>query len=124
MSTQTDHQSNKSDRHNCAATVRSGWHNTGCIKPATVERDGVWYCGIHDPVRVSARRDRQRQKDAEREAISVRNLADGTRILETLGIKGRVDFDRDHENGGWGRLRRLVIDFEEAEKLIAKAEGR
>lgn len=32
-----------------------------CQKPANVERNGKWYCKIHDP-------EYQRQKDAEREA--------------------------------------------------------
>ncbi len=34
------------------------WH---CQKPATVERDGKWYCGIHDP-------EYKRQKDVDRQA--------------------------------------------------------
>lgn len=33
----------------------------GCTKPAKVEREGRWYCIIHDPLRVA-------KKDAERAA--------------------------------------------------------
>ena len=34
----------------------AGWR--GCMKPASVERDGKWFCKSHDPGTVKARQDK------------------------------------------------------------------
>jgi len=38
---------------------------TECGKRAKAERDGKWYCGIHDPVRVQERRKAEQEKQDE-----------------------------------------------------------
>jgi hypothetical protein len=38
-----------------------GWRQSHCMKSATVERDGKWYCGIHDPLKVQERNDKKHQ---------------------------------------------------------------
>ncbi len=36
----------------CTGTVRiNDWRRGACSKPATIIRDGKYYCGIHDPER-------------------------------------------------------------------------
>lgn len=54
----TPSQSTKSDRHTCEAAVwaRGYFRTYACGKTAKVERDGKWYCGIHDPVRLAEKR--------------------------------------------------------------------
>jgi len=47
----------------------SGFVGHRCGKRAKVERNGKFYCGIHDPVAVQAKRDARNAKwDAQREA--------------------------------------------------------
>lgn len=54
------------------------WHSRPCSRKAKVERDGRFYCGIHDPVRIkridTAKWDR-------RELINKKH-----KLLEELGI--------------------------------------
>ena len=45
----------------CGTVFERGWPRK-CSTRAKVERDGKWYCGIHDPVRVAAKR---AERDAE-----------------------------------------------------------
>ena len=47
----------------CARLNKPGpWpgDNEPCRKPGKVERDGKWWCGIHDPARAQARRDKDK----------------------------------------------------------------
>ena len=51
-------------KHACSETVHPrepyGYmHGYGCTKPAKVERDGKWWCALHDPLAVSVRRQQQ-----------------------------------------------------------------
>jgi hypothetical protein len=47
----------------CSAQIKvDDWHWGKCSKEATIERDGKWYCGRHDPVKVQARRDKSHAK--------------------------------------------------------------
>lgn len=48
------------DKHPCSVRVYPADHAGGfrghmCQKSGKVERDGKWYCGIHDPVAVQAK---------------------------------------------------------------------
>lgn len=55
-----------SDDEWCSDMVQGDWGRSyPCSKRGKVERDGKWYCMIHDPERVAARRAKQ---DAERKA--------------------------------------------------------
>lgn len=45
------------DKPTCSKSVwYAGYHTFPCTNPGKVQRDGKWYCGIHDPVRLEARR--------------------------------------------------------------------
>ena len=46
------------NRCEVALMRRGEWHSRPCGKPAKVQVDGRWYCGIHDPVK-------QAERDAE-----------------------------------------------------------
>lgn len=51
----------------CQSTVwsSSGFHSYQCSKPVKVVRDGKKYCTIHDPERVAAKRQAEREKFAK-----------------------------------------------------------
>ena len=46
----------------CSGTVWEGCHGYACGKPAKVEVDGKWFCGIHNPARIETRRAAQEIK--------------------------------------------------------------
>lgn len=52
----------KTEKHQCSGKVWHDLHYYPCSINATVERDGKWYCGIHDPVKV---KEREEKTDAE-----------------------------------------------------------
>ena len=45
------------ERKPCVARVWTRNWRHDCTKPASVEREGAWYCRIHDPVAVAAKRE-------------------------------------------------------------------
>ena len=53
------------------------WHDRQCKKPAIVERDGKWYCKIHDPEYI---KEKQRKAD---EAYKAKCCATCNRRLES-----------------------------------------
>lgn len=59
MSTQTP-----AKNHKCCARISYGdWGRTrSCAKNSTINRDGNWFCKLHDPVSLKAKRE-ARQKE-------------------------------------------------------------
>lgn len=44
----------------CGESVSDGiWNRKPCANPAKVERNGKFYCGVHDPVRLAKLRSKQ-----------------------------------------------------------------
>lgn len=54
----------------CSEKVFRDWHNYPCGSNATVERDGKWYCGRHDPVAVKARQEKAHAKYEAKERVN------------------------------------------------------
>ncbi len=96
------------EKHKCVGKMRKthgiGWNQ--CFNYAKVERDGKWYCGIHDPIAWAKRRaDRDAMWEAEQKmkrdadsAISRRRVAErkacssfSTEALESGAIKELVE---------------------------------
>ena len=47
----------------CANIYEKGvWRSHPCGRKAKVERNGMWYCGIHDPVSREKRRERNHEE--------------------------------------------------------------
>ena len=42
--------------HECAGRVYSLFHSYPCGKPGKHEEDGKWWCGIHAPSKIAARK--------------------------------------------------------------------
>lgn len=56
------------DTHDCCFRMHgSGFTFRGslCSKKAKVERDGKWFCGTHDPIKIAERRSKRDAKWAE-----------------------------------------------------------
>jgi len=50
--------------HWCSERVSdySGWHFYQCKRPVKVEREGKWYCTIHDPEYIKSRQEKHTAK--------------------------------------------------------------
>ena len=104
----------ETEKHRCEEQIRDSgrcpsYH--ACGKTAKVQRDGKWYCGIHDPEKVAERRKKQddkwhagmkaareerRRREAEQNYCA--NLT--TEYLETHGVavkKGAGDVALDKQ---------------------------
>lgn len=76
-----------SEKTCCAEISNGGWSWYKCAKNAKFEREGKWYCGTHDPVRVEARRKEREDKyksQAELERQAKEQYAD---VAAQLGGK-------------------------------------
>lgn len=59
----------------CKETVFRGRHMSKCTRQAKVERDGVFYCGQHDPIAVQKRREASYEQARDRSSALVRIAA-------------------------------------------------
>lgn len=84
-------------KERCVARVYSGSSFGGhsCQRPSKVERNGKWYCGIHDPEYVAAKRATQEElwrakwaiKDAAHKAVGERKAALETNAARYLYLR-------------------------------------
>ena len=44
------------EKHTCCGEAWDGYRFYNCGRTAKYEREGKWYCGIHDPVKVEEKR--------------------------------------------------------------------
>ena len=57
----------------CCHKRYRNYHDVSCGKPAKVERDGMHYCTIHDPVRIKSRDEKRNARwDREGNARTLR----------------------------------------------------
>lgn len=84
------------EKTKCQARVWSGFQMYDCSKKSKVERDGKWYCGTHDPVRVKEKKDARSAKwDADMAAdraarVKRENLAAAERKVI---VAAEADYD-------------------------------
>jgi len=76
------------EKHQCSENVfEVDGFDHQCQKTATVERNGKWYCTIHDPEYINAKREKRNAKwDAERKARKERYALDDARNNATEGL--------------------------------------
>jgi hypothetical protein len=60
----------------CSHEIARGWGFTPCGKSAKTEHQGRLYCGIHDPVRVAAKRDELQAKWKAEDAARIQAMRD------------------------------------------------
>lgn len=102
----------------CQATVFGPRvHSWQCTRKPSVWRDGKGYCKQHDPKAVEARRVDRELKWKAKTSASDAVAAEGARLARRLKLKhAGCDYDRRT----YSYVRRLVVPFEELEKLIAR----
>ncbi len=60
------------DGPNCVARVWDGWRHYACSRLGKSVRDGLPYCGTHDPERVKARQEKRDAESAEKSRLRER----------------------------------------------------
>lgn len=109
------------DKPRCSATVFGervrSWQ---CNRYGKVRRAGKWYCKQHDPVAEQARRsaadNKYRQLRDEEKAIS----GEAGRLAHALDVYGYAEMRPFRKPSEIAYSRRLVIPFEDAERLITR----
>ena len=96
---------------------RFGWRGHQCARPATVERNGRWWCTSHDPEAVATKQQKQREKYDARRQRRDRIVQEAITLCTRLGVQGHVNYD------GVIPTETVVIAFEDAERL-ARELGR
>lgn len=102
--------------HKCSGKVWGSYYDVSgriypCNRPATIERDGEWYCWQHDPERVKVdaeKRERQEEAKREKRFAMYRRQARDTKLatlvtLETAELLERLAID-SLEYGAHGDL--------------------
>ncbi len=105
---------------------RSAWGNFyECSKWATVQRDGKWYCGTHDPEKVKARRAKAESAYTSERNEQDRIYADAKALAQRIGV-GVPYYERSFSSarGASGYRRSLILTFDEIEKLLAADTGK
>ena len=102
----------------CGARVRRGSGRRAtygqCIKRGTVERNGKWYCGQHDPQAVEDRRQKAKSRfnaDMQENVRRQRLAAAAPDLLEALKYVMSAHGEQLHDA------------FDMAHRAITKAEG-
>lgn len=116
------------DKVRCQATSNpkdrwDSFHPQQCQKNAVVERNGKWYCKIHDPVYIKQKNDASMQKweekwKAEEHKHHMQRLA--PELLEALE-KLAADYEKIANNPTGNQLE-IHPNLVAAKALIAKAK--
>lgn len=120
----------------CSEMIYGRGYRHQCSKSGKIERDGKWYCGTHDPVRVKENREerdrkwdeRFRAQRADREQRE-RDEAEQKRrddlfpeLLEQLEkLLGMFESEIHNEYDGTSALESRLSEADEARAAIAKA---
>lgn len=101
----------------CSASVWQGhsWSSTPCCRPAKVEVDGKFYCGIHDPAK-TAKRNAIRNAKSRLQSLSW----DASDLRKKLADWAVVNLPDDHKLRA--ELDRISAEKEAAKKALAELE--
>ena len=100
----------------------SAFHGRPCGKPARVERDGKFYCGIHDPERPALNAVRERATAAFNARVAKSRLegaaSDLLHVVEVfLHMDEMNELDAPYDDGSYEEL------IASAKAAVAKAKG-
>lgn len=122
----------------CSERVFEGFHSHQCSKSGKIERDGKWYCGTHDPVRIKEKREERDRKWSEKfraqrsareqrekdEAEQKRRSDLFPELLEALEkLLGMFESEIHNEYDGTSALESRLAEADEARAAITKARG-
>lgn len=127
----TDHKKPTSRALCCEKTWPKGHSGSWpCANPAKVIRDGKPYCGVHDPVKVKARREQKsaewKEQAATKDAARAKADADSAERDRRAGcfddLLAALDEIVDYTGGAENALADGYV-MERAYAAIAKAKG-
>lgn len=103
------------------------FHTYRCRNKATVQREGKWYCGTHDPERIKARqekRDQERRQEMERNDQAYNSgAAQVRRLIKLLGDDMEYEVGVDYAKiGRTHRASGIRISNRAAARLITLLE--
>jgi len=113
-----------SEKRQCAGRVAGGgWGRRDCAAPAKYEEDGKWWCGVHVPSRVEAKRVaklerweaerlRRNAEWAEQEARREREAALAAATEEL--VQAALEWDKSGNPWSLGRLMDAVAAYRKA----------
>jgi len=122
----------------CSKRISGGFHSYQCSKSGKIERDGRWYCGTHDPVRIKEKREESARKwremfRAQRSASEQREKDEAEQkrradlfpeLLEQLEkLLGMFESEIHNEYDGTSALDSRLSEADEARAAITKARG-
>ena len=122
----------------CSERISGRFHSYQCSKSGKIERDGRWYCGTHDPVRIKEKREESTRKWSERfraqrsaseqrekdEAEQKRRADLFPELLEQLEkLLGMFESEIHNEYDGTSALESRLAEADEARVAITKARG-
>ena len=106
------------DKRSCAGRVYGGRDVRGysCSINAAIQRGGVWWCHVHDPERVKARREARDKAYQVKQDQNQDTQNEGISLLRRLGVNGSVECS----GLALQYVRRVGINFSEVEKLLVE----
>ena len=122
----------------CSEMIYGRGYRHQCSKSGKIERDGRWYCGTHDPVRIKEKQQERDRKWSERfraqrsaseqrekdEAEQKRRADLFPELLEHLEkLLGMFESEIHNEYDGTSALESRLAEADEARAAITKARG-
>jgi uncharacterized Zn finger protein (UPF0148 family) len=113
-------------KHTCCTRV-GDWLGHACGKNAKYERDGKWYCGMHDPVAIKTKREAKNAEYAE--AYNARSASEKAVFDKAKETQRRADcFDElvaaliAYKAAGVGQSTDFQLQFDAYKKARAALE--
>jgi len=105
----------------CAGLVHDSGFSTAraCLITPSIECSGRWYCKIHDPDRVRAKRAARTAQYQARQTLNHQNERDMRRLADRLGC-GCPYYHTDSTFTKSGYWRALILTETEILKLLAR----
>lgn len=108
------------DKHQCCALVygSDAWRSFPCSRAGTIEREGKWYCKMHDPV---AKKERDDAKMAEYDTACIKRAAIDkmNRAAPAMheALKAIVEYEANPDFSLWAKR------IDAARAALAKDDG-
>lgn len=100
-------------KHSCSGRVWERMGSFSCSNSGTREINGKWWCFHHDPREVEKKQKALKEKWERERKENDKKTDTAGKLLKRLGVSGSIEY---LETGGYQSA--IVIDFDEAEKLL------
>ena len=103
----------------CVGKIRNGFGFRACLITPSIERSGRWYCKIHDPDRVRAKKAARAAEYDFLERVNNQNEQDMRRLADRLGC-GHPHYRIGRTLKASGYWRELILNETEILALLAR----